>query len=101
MKGLLSLKADKKKFWYNMSEKNIPVRMCVVCKSRLIKKYLHRFQIKNGILRMFEKDGRSFYICEVCLNGNQQKLIKTINQKYSLTLSYKSGKNFKEIISNG
>jgi predicted RNA-binding protein YlxR (DUF448 family) len=98
---LLSLKADKKKFWYNMGEKNIPVRMCIVCKSRLAKKSLHRFQIKDGILRTFERDGRSFYICEVCLNKNQQKLIKTINQKYNLTLPYQNGENFKETISDG
>ncbi|MDR0408364.1 MAG: DUF448 domain-containing protein [Campylobacteraceae bacterium] len=84
-----------------MNKKNIPVRMCIVCKRRLTKESLCRFQIKDGNLKIFEKDGRSFYICKVCLNGNQQKLIKTINQKYNLTLSYKNGENFKEITSDG
>jgi predicted RNA-binding protein YlxR (DUF448 family) len=98
---LSSLKADKKKFWYNMNEKNIPVRMCIVCKSRLTKKSLRRFQIREGALRTFEKSGRSFYICEVCLSKNQQNVIKTINKKYNLTLSYQNDENFKEIISDG
>ncbi|MDR0580453.1 MAG: DUF448 domain-containing protein [Campylobacteraceae bacterium] len=84
-----------------MREKNIPVRMCIVCKSRLTKESLHRFQIKDGILKMFEKSGRSFYICEACLNKNQHKIIKTINKKYNLTLSCKSDENFKETISDG
>jgi predicted RNA-binding protein YlxR (DUF448 family) len=84
-----------------MSEKINPVRMCVICKNRLMKSCLYRFQVQNGVLRAFAKEGRSFYICEVCLNGNQQKLIKTINQKYNLTLPHQNGENFKETISDG
>jgi predicted RNA-binding protein YlxR (DUF448 family) len=84
-----------------MSEKISPVRMCIICRSRLPQKSLNRFQVKEGVLRAFDKYGRSFYICETCLNGNQQKLIKTINQKYNLNLPYKNGENLKENRANG
>ncbi|MDR2342237.1 MAG: DUF448 domain-containing protein [Campylobacteraceae bacterium] len=84
-----------------MNEKNIPMRMCIICKGRLAKKSLRRFQIKDGVLKIFEKSGRSFYICEACLNKNQQKIIKTINKKYNLTLSCENDENFKETISDG
>jgi predicted RNA-binding protein YlxR (DUF448 family) len=103
MMDLVSQRVKSGKFWYNMSEKNSPVRMCVVCKSRLSQKSLYRFQIREGVLKPFCKNGRSFYICKVCLDGNQQKLIKILNNKYNLNLPYVPtyGEFLKEISLNG
>ncbi|MDR1008443.1 MAG: DUF448 domain-containing protein [Campylobacteraceae bacterium] len=86
-----------------MNGKISPVRMCVVCKSRLSQQILYRFQVKDGVLKPFCKSGRSFYICKVCLDGNQQKLIRTLNNKYNLNLPYAStyGEFLKEILLNG
>jgi predicted RNA-binding protein YlxR (DUF448 family) len=86
-----------------MSEKISPIRMCIVCKSRLDQKSLCRLQIKEGVLKPFCKNGRSFYICKVCIDGNQQKLIRTLNSKYSLNIPYVSayGEILKEILLDG
>ncbi|MFV0481725.1 MAG: DUF448 domain-containing protein [Campylobacteraceae bacterium] len=78
--------------------------MCVVCKERLLQDKLYRFQIKEGVLVAFSKQGRSFYLCNSCLENNQQKLIKILNNKFKLKLSYgdtTNGDTLKEIAING
>ncbi|MDR2636171.1 MAG: hypothetical protein LBC08_05015 [Campylobacteraceae bacterium] len=64
---------------------------------------LYRFQVKDGVLKPFDKNGRSFYICKICIDGNQHKLIKTLNSRYGLNLSYVSADSeiLKEILLNG
>jgi predicted RNA-binding protein YlxR (DUF448 family) len=84
-----------------MVKKNIPARMCIVCKIRLPQKSLNRFQVKDGILKAFDKQGRSFYVCEECLSKDLQKLIKTINKQHNLKLPYNGDKILKETIANG
>jgi predicted RNA-binding protein YlxR (DUF448 family) len=86
-----------------MNEKIDPVRMCVICKGRLSQKTLCRFQIIDGVLKPFCNSGRSFYICKECLDGNQQKLVRILNNKYNLNLPYVStyGEFLKETLLNG
>lgn len=45
---------------------NIPVRMCVVCRSRLPQHTLLRLQCHNKTLTRFSGRGRSFYLCASC-----------------------------------
>jgi predicted RNA-binding protein YlxR (DUF448 family) len=86
-----------------MNEKINHVRMCIICKSRLSQKTLYRFQVRDGVLKPFCKSGRSFYICKECLDGNQQKLVRILNNKYNLNLPYAPayGEILKETLLNG
>lgn len=53
-----------------------PIRMCVVCKMRFEKQTLRKFAVKKG-------SGRSFYICNTCINqndkNNKKRLSKFLN----------------------
>ena len=53
-----------------------PIRMCVVCKGRFLKQTLCKFAVKKG-------SGRSFYICNTCINqndkNNKKRLSKFLN----------------------
>jgi len=52
-----------------------PLRMCITCRVRLEKSKLLRLQCKNKKLVRFSGDGRSFYICNECIdNGLKQNL---------------------------
>jgi len=56
-----------------------PIRMCIVCKKRDYQKNLLRFQCKNGKIIKFSNEGRSFYICNECLNS--KRLIKLLSNR--------------------
>lgn len=80
-----------------------PIRMCIICKSRLLQKELQRVQIKEGQLIEFTKIGRSFYLCTPCVMKNEKKLIKILNNKCKTNHTHlmEFGKIFKEIGTNG
>ncbi len=80
-----------------------PIRMCIVCRTRIEQKALRRFQQLKGELVLFSGNGRSFYLCETCMKENEKKVIKVLNHKckthhQALT---EFGKIFKETGSNG
>jgi len=52
--------------------------MCVVCRSRLLQAEMLRVQCKNFEIIPFSGEGRSFYICESCIND--KKLDKIIQR---------------------
>ena len=54
------------------------VRMCVVCRSRLLQNEMLRLQCKNQEIIRFSGEGRSFYICKSCINS--KKLDKIIQE---------------------
>jgi len=104
MKALLSKTAKKKlNFGTIMSNKNNPVRMCIVCKARIPQSELLRLQVDQGGLRAFTKVGRSFYVCDDCIDTNNKQLKKALLQKCKKLdqniLDY--GKMLKEIETNG
>lgn len=79
-----------------------PIRMCIVCKERFPKTSLFRYQIKDGKITSFCNVGRSFYICENCLDGNEIKLKKILKAKCFIDTSIQHyGKKLKEISANG
>ena len=45
------------------------VRMCIKCRQRKQQNLLLRLQIKNGELVCFTNSGRSFYLCESCIQN--------------------------------
>jgi predicted RNA-binding protein YlxR (DUF448 family) len=76
----------------------IAIRTCVVCRKRMAQKLLIRLQCNNKKLTTFTGIGRSFYLCNTCLE-NESKLEKAL---------YKSCKNkdeyivqLREILANG
>jgi len=53
--------------------------MCVVCKSRLSQAEMLRLQCKNKEILPFNGIGRSFYICNDCINDKKlDKIIQRI-----------------------
>ena len=77
--------------------------MCVVCKDRFHQSELLRFQTKEGKPCAFTHNGRSFYLCKSCVDGNVKGLKKAILQRcgkidYDI-LDY--GKMLKEILVDG
>jgi uncharacterized protein len=53
------------------------IRMCISCRERQDQKLLVRLQCKEGLLEAFSNSGRSFYICNDCLD-NEKKIIKAL-----------------------
>ncbi len=80
-----------------MKEFNFPVRMCIICKVRLPKANLFRYQIKQGIVVSFCGSGRSFYLCKNCLNENNKKIQKILHTKKCIQFENDWGKKLKEI----
>jgi predicted RNA-binding protein YlxR (DUF448 family) len=49
-----------------------PIRMCIGCRIRLNQEELYRFQCIDKKIESFENGrGRSFYVCNECLNGKK------------------------------
>lgn len=65
-----------------MKQKNVPIRMCIVCKSRFPQSDLFRFQVKSLESYDFTKQCRSFYICKICIDKDKKKLQKAL-QRYA------------------
>ncbi|MDD3463721.1 MAG: hypothetical protein PHW07_08825 [Sulfurospirillaceae bacterium] len=64
-----------------MAKINKPTRMCIVCKQRGAQDTLLRLQAQEGELVGFTKIGRSFYLCADCIDKNDKRLIKILNNK--------------------
>jgi predicted RNA-binding protein YlxR (DUF448 family) len=64
------------------NEKKIKIRMCVVCRKRDKQENLYRLQCKSGVLIPFSGRGRSFYVCENCINT--KKFIKYLSKLCNL-----------------
>ncbi len=81
---------------------NYPIRMCIICKGRFVKSKLFRFQIKEQCIIAFSGHGRSFYICEQCLNIDQKRLQKALSSRCNFVIKIDDcGKKLKEIATNG
>lgn len=77
----------------------IPIRMCVVCKKRAEQKSLNRYRVIGGNLELDKGAGRSFYLCDECLNKDE-KILKKIVDKYAKGLNLQ-GTNLKEMLIYG
>ena len=55
----------------------ITIRTCVVCRERMAQKLLNRLQCKDKKLIAFSGIGRSFYVCDACLE-DKTKLEKAL-----------------------
>ncbi len=52
-------------------KKNVPIRMCIACQKREFQKKLIRLQKRENKLFLYNEEGRSFYLCEACLEGKR------------------------------
>ncbi len=79
--------------------KNKPIRMCIGCKRRYLQSQLNRFQVKNKKLIKFSGFGRSFYICNECIEKREKKIFNILKNK--LMVEFNDFTEFKEMIANG
>jgi predicted RNA-binding protein YlxR (DUF448 family) len=56
----------------------IPIRMCINCKNRYPQKDLIRLQCEKNVIISYTGKGRSFYICNNCLED--KKLFKSFQR---------------------
>ncbi|RDU74605.1 DUF448 domain-containing protein [Helicobacter anseris] len=73
-------------------EKDKPIRMCVVCRTRFIQRELIRLKVLNEKLVFFDGFGRSIYLCVDCLGDLKvhhklQKLKQISKDKEQLYLN--------------
>ena len=67
-----------------------PVRMCILCRTRLCKSDLVRLQYQHQKIINYSYESRSFYACKDCAVLNSQVLKKTkkMFQNNNITLDY-------------
>ncbi|MEA1913984.1 MAG: hypothetical protein U9N30_01580 [Campylobacterota bacterium] len=63
-----------------MAKLNTTVRTCVVCRKKIEQQQLHRLRCVDKKLVPFKHDGRSFYICTLCIH-EEKKLHKALKQQ--------------------
>ena len=76
-----------------------PIRMCISCRDRYPQNELYRLLCRDGSLESFEKNGRSFYICENCLS-QEKKISKTLMRQCKSSDKQKLMNKLKEIIAD-
>jgi len=57
-----------------------PIRMCINCRTRALQTDLLRLQCKDKTLMYYTRHGRSFYICQTCLDTKDRKLLKALSR---------------------
>ncbi len=76
----------------------LPIRTCIACRKKQDKKLLIRLQCSEKKLTSFIGTGRSFYICEACLEDTK-KLEKSLYRYCKNKDDYIM--ELKEILANG
>ncbi len=61
-------------------KKSQPTRMCIACRSRQPQNTLIRLKQEDKEIVAFNGKGRSFYICDVCVNN--EKKIKGLVKRF-------------------
>ncbi len=78
--------------------KNNPIRTCVSCKLKAPQPILKRYRVVRSVLEYGKGEGRSFYLCEECLQKDE-KVLKKIIDKYIKGVSLEVS-NLKEKLLN-
>jgi len=76
-----------------------PIRMCFSCRGRYPQKNLLRLQCRDGELSSFSKVGRSFYLCQSCID-EEKKLQKGLMRQCKTPQKDKLMNKLKEIIAD-
>ncbi|MCK4737828.1 MAG: DUF448 domain-containing protein [Sulfurimonas sp.] len=78
---------------------NQPLRMCISCRQRDTQNKLLRLQCENTQLSLFRGNGRSFYLCKVCLK-DQKRVLKALMRQCRSGDKDKFSNILKEIITD-
>ncbi|RLA74536.1 MAG: hypothetical protein DRG78_21270 [Epsilonproteobacteria bacterium] len=78
---------------------NQPTRMCISCRKKDTQQNLLRLQCVDGSLESFCGSGRSFYLCQECLN-QEKKLSKALMRQCKSGEKDKFMNRLKEIITD-
>ncbi|MEA3352271.1 MAG: hypothetical protein U9Q33_00440 [Campylobacterota bacterium] len=76
----------------------IPIRTCICCRGKFDKKLLNQMQCIDKKLEKFTGVGRSFYVCDDCIN-HIKKLEKALYRQCKNKDDYIG--QLKEILANG
>ncbi len=79
-------------------KKRKPIRMCLSCRQRAVKKTLVRLQQNENEIVSYQGIGRSFYICHECINN--EKKIKGLTKRFKQDKE-RFIKFLKELVKNG
>ncbi len=79
---------------------HLPIRMCVSCRDRHTQNNLYRLQCIEGNVEIFNKNGRSFYLCKECLY-QEKKVLKALMRQCRGGNKDKFMNRIKEIITDG
>jgi len=63
---------------FSDKKKHKPIRMCINCRVRLEQEKLLRLQCQNQKITTFLNKGRSFYLCQKCLEIKKEAIKKRI-----------------------
>ncbi len=61
-------------------KKSQPTRMCIACRSKLPQNTLIRLKQEGSEVVGFDGKGRSFYLCDICINN--EKKIKGLVKRF-------------------
>ena len=76
-----------------------PIRTCVGCRIKDVQHKLLRLRCEDGNLAVFRGAGRSFYLCNICLN-EEKKLAKALMRQCRSSQKDKLMNQLKEIITD-
>lgn len=76
---------------------NQPLRMCISCRQRDAQIHLFRLQCIESQLSLFRGNGRSFYLCKICL-ADEKKVLKALMRQCKSGDRDKFSNILKEII---
>jgi predicted RNA-binding protein YlxR (DUF448 family) len=79
-------------------KKSQPIRMCISCRDRYPQKSLIRLKLEGKDVVAFNGEGRSFYLCSVCVKN--EKKIKGLVKRFKQD-EEQFTKLLKELIKNG
>lgn len=80
-----------------LNKNHRPIRMCVVCRAKKEQNLLFRLGVSEGRVCLYKGFGRSFYLCENCLNKDEKSFAKIFLKTHNIRLNQQE---LKEIIFN-
>jgi|GEM_PF-155961 predicted RNA-binding protein YlxR (DUF448 family) len=82
----------------NSMKKQKPTRMCISCRTKTVRLTMLRLQQRESNIIAYQGAGRSFYLCNECINN--EKKIKGLSKRFKQ--DYKQFVKFlKELEKNG
>jgi len=82
----------------NSVNKQQPIRMCLSCRQRKLRKSMVRLEQEGQDIFAYRGQGRSFYICRECINN--EKKIKGLTKRFKQDRE-RFIKFLKELVKNG